>query len=103
MITNEANAAVERILEEKQNGAKVGKRKYTHFPPEQRAKIAKYATKCGNTATVRHFSKDFPTLRESTMRLFKKQYEAELRRVGPEQQISHVPAKEEVRQTTHSW
>ena len=52
VVTKEANAAVERILEEERNGAKGRKRKYTHFTPEQRAKIAKYAAECGNTAAV---------------------------------------------------
>ena len=70
VITNEANAALERILEEERNGVKGWKRKYTHFTPEQRTKIAKYAVDCGNTAIVRHFSKEFPTLGESTVRLF---------------------------------
>ena len=100
VITNEANAAVERVLEKERNGAKGRKRKYTHFTPEQRAKIAKYAAKCGNTVTVRHFRKEFPTLGESTVRLFKKQYEAELRRIGPEQEISHLPKKKRGRPLT---
>ena len=54
----------------------------------------KYAAELGNTSTVRHFNKEFPTLGESTVRLFKKQYEGELRRIGPEQAISHLPKKE---------
>ena len=66
----------------------------------KRAKIAKYAAECGNTATVRHFSKEFPTLGESTVRLFKKQYEAELRRIGPQQAISHLPKKKRGRPLT---
>ena len=90
VVTKEANAAVERILEER-SGTKGRKRKYTHFAPEQRAKIAKYAAECGNTAAVRHFSQEFPTLGESTVRLFKKQYEAELKRMGPEHEISRLP------------
>lgn len=44
-------------MEKKQNDVKGWKRKYTYFTPEQRAKIANYAAECGNTATVRHFSK----------------------------------------------
>ena len=58
-ITEEANTAVEKVLEER-NGAKGRKRKYMHFTPEQRTKIARYAAECGNTATVRYFSKEFP-------------------------------------------
>ena len=34
------------------------------------------------------------------MRLFKKQYEAELRRIGPEQEISHLPKKKRGRPLT---
>ena len=92
VATKEANAAVERILQEERNGANGVKRKYTHFTPEHRAKIVNYAAECGNTATVRHFSREFLTLGESTVRLFKKQYEAELKR-KPEQEISHLPKK----------
>ena len=56
-MTREANAAVEAVLSEDQSGGdKHRKRKYTHFTPQQRAKIAKYAAKCGNTAAVRHFN-----------------------------------------------
>ena len=39
------------------------KRKY-NFTPQKRAKIAKYALECGNTAADRHFSKEFPFLGE---------------------------------------
>ena len=34
---------------------------------QQRAKIAKYASECGNTAAVRHFSKDVSFLGECTV------------------------------------
>ena len=51
---SEANATVKSVLSEEQSGGK--KRKYTHFTPTQRAKIAKYASECGNTAAVRHFN-----------------------------------------------
>ena len=63
---SEANAAVESVLSEEQSGGN-SQKKYTHFTPQQRAKIAKYASECGNTAAVRHFSKDFPFLGESTI------------------------------------
>lgn len=47
-VTKEANAAVERVMEaattsNTANAATGRKRKYTHFTPEQRAKIARYA------------------------------------------------------------
>ena len=100
VLTKEANTAVERVLEEDRNGAEGRKRKYTHFTPEQRAKIGKYAAEYGNTASVRHFSKEFSTLGESTVKLFRKGYEAELRRKGLEHEISHLPKKKRGRPLT---
>ena len=52
------------------------KQKYTHFTPEDRVKIAKYAAQSGNTVAVKHFAKEFPSLGENTVHLFKKQYQA---------------------------
>ena len=100
VLTKEANTAVERVSEEERNGAECRKRKYTHFTPEQRAKIGKYAAEYGNTASVRHFSKEFSTLGESTVRLFRKGYEAELRRKSLEHEISHLPKKKQGRPLT---
>ena len=62
VVTKEANTAVEKALVEERKETNGRKRKYTHFTPEQRAKIAKYSAECGNTAAVRHFKKEFPTL-----------------------------------------
>jgi len=56
--------------------------------------MCKYAAEYGNTASVRHFSKEFSTLGESTVRLFRKGYEAELRRKSLEHEISHLPKKQ---------
>jgi len=69
------------------------KRKYKHFTPAQRAKIGKYAAQYANTASVRHLSKEFSTLGESTVRLSRKGCEAELQRKGLEHEISHLPQK----------
>ena len=90
VVTREANSAMKDVLEEEENGASGRKQKYTHFTPEARAKIAKYAAQCGNAATVKHFAKDFPTLGESTVRLFKKQYQADLKKVGSEEEITQL-------------
>ena len=46
------------------------KQKYIHFTTEARSRIAKYAAQCGNTAAVKHFAKEFPTVGESTVCLF---------------------------------
>ena len=80
-ITKEVNRAVERIpVLKERNGGPTRRRKYTHFSSENRAKIAKYASQCGITAAIRHFSKEFPGFGESTVRQFKKQYLAEVKR-----------------------
>ena len=59
-VTEEANAAVQRVMEAAATNTTAGrKRKYTNFTPEQHAKIAKYAVQCGNMAATRHFSEEF--------------------------------------------
>ena len=88
-VTREANNAMKKILEEK-NRASGRKGKYTHFTPEARAKIVKYAAQCGNAATVKHFAKELPTLGESTVCLFKKQYQVGLKKVGSEEEITQL-------------
>ena len=52
VVRREVNSTVQKVLEEERNGASGRKQKYTHFTPEDRAKIAKYTTQCGNTAAV---------------------------------------------------
>ena len=65
---SEANAVLESVFSEEQSGGNSQKkRKYTHCTPQHRSKIAKYALEFGNIAAVRHFSKDFPFLGESTI------------------------------------
>ena len=34
---------------------------------------------------MKHFDNEFPTLEDSTVRLFKKQYKADLKKVGSEE------------------
>ena len=92
-VRKEVNSAMQKVLEEERNEANGRKRKYTHFTPEDRAKIAKYAAQCGNTAAVKHFAKEFPSLGESTVRLFKKQYQADLKKVGSEEEITQLAKK----------
>ena len=70
LVTKVANAAI--LNNEQSDRGKGMKRKYTHYAGGQRAKIAKYAAECGNLATIRHFKNEFPSLGESTARLFKK-------------------------------
>ena len=83
-VTKEANAAVSRVLAEKQPSSSspalnhpkgTGKRKYTSFSAEQRASIGRYAAEHSNAATVKKFKSNFEQgLGESTVRLFKKRY-----------------------------
>ena len=47
---------------------------YTHYTPSDRAKIGKYALENGNLRALHHFSAEFPNLKESTVRNFKKSY-----------------------------
>ena len=67
-------------------GRQRGKRQsYAHYSGEMRAKIGKYAAKNGNEKAGKHFSKDFPDLKESTIENFKKKYYVKLagaRKVG---------------------
>ena len=57
-VRREVNSTMQKVLEVETNGASERKRKYTHFTPEDRAKIAKYAVQCGNTAAVKHLAND---------------------------------------------
>ena len=50
--------------------------KYTKWTDENRYAVRKYASKHGNA--VRHFKKDFPNIKETTVREFKKKYEKQL-------------------------
>ena len=58
-VTRGVNDAMRSALEEERNRANGRKQKYTHFTPEARVKIAKYAARCGNAAAVKHFAKEF--------------------------------------------
>ena len=60
-------------------GRQQGKRQsYAHYSGEMRPKIGKYATENGNEKARKHFSFDFPDLKESTIRNFKKKYYVKL-------------------------
>ena len=79
VATNEANKAVQRVLDEQRSQQPSSKRrKYTAFGDEQRAKVGKYAAEIGNSAALRKFRLELPNLGESTVRFFKKRYLDEL-------------------------
>ena len=42
---------------------------------------------------MKHFAKEFPTLGESTVCLFKKQYQADLKKVGSREEITQLAKK----------
>ena len=69
-VRREVNSAMQKVWEEERNEASGRTRKYTDFTPEDRAKIAKYAAQCENTAAVKHFAEEFPSLGESTVHMF---------------------------------
>ena len=55
-VTKDVNCAVQSVLEEHNRDAMANggqTRKYTHFSPEDSAKVARYTAECGNAAAVR--------------------------------------------------
>ena len=49
---------------------------------------------------MKHLAKEFPTLGESTVRLFKKHYQADLKKVGSEEEITQLAKKRRGRPLT---
>ena len=47
---------------------------YMVATPERKAKVGKYAAENGTTNAIHHFSKELPSLKESTVRGWKKAY-----------------------------
>ena len=54
------------------------RKKRGKYADEVRARIGKYASENGNERARKHFSVEFPTLNESTIRNFKKMYLSKL-------------------------
>ena len=50
------------------------RKSYTHFADKQRANIARYAAENGKNNAIKDFENEFPDLKESTIRNFKKKY-----------------------------
>ena len=44
---------------------------YVHYSPKDKARIGKYTLENGNINAISHFKKEFPALKESTVRNFK--------------------------------
>ena len=69
---------------------------YTSYTAEQRAKIGRYALENGNERARRHFLCQFPNLKETTIRSFKKAYKQELEKQWKKsnpQPVLAIPAK----------
>ena len=77
-----ANTEVQCILQgKKQQPAQKSRRKsYTKFTTEQKAENAKRAAENGIAATIHHFVKKYPNLKESSVHTWKRVYTAEIKR-----------------------
>ena len=74
----EANKEVESCYKETSKEKKCSP--YNFATPEQKAKVGKYAAVNGTTNAICHFSKEFPNLKESTIRGWRSAYLLELNR-----------------------
>ena len=61
-------------------GRRVTRGKYTVYTAESQAKIGKYASENGNERARLHFKTQFPKLKESTIKNFKKAYKDQLKK-----------------------
>ena len=98
------NKEVEKVI--KEPGTEKQKRgPYMKFSSSQRALIAKRASEHGVTSSMRHFSKKYPEfeLKETTVRRFKNEYLAEMRKrrheETPGEAITELPSKKRGRPT----
>ncbi len=72
---------------------------YAKYTPEQKALIAKRAAEHGVVATIRHYAKEFPKLKDTTVRDWRDAYRLELKRKGKEssnvKEVKELPEKKE--------
>ena len=91
---NQVAAAVVDLARPQPSQSRSKRSKYVQYSGEDRAKIAKYSCEHGNTKALQHFSKEYPNLKESTLRNFKKAYEDKLkviqRQEGNVQQVTSL-------------
>ncbi|CAH3182725.1 unnamed protein product, partial [Porites lobata] len=76
---NQVAAAVVDLARPQPSQSRSKRSKYVQYSGEDRAKIAKYSCEHGNTKALQHFSKEYPNLKESTLRNFKKAYQDKLK------------------------
>ena len=72
-----ANKEVNAHLSQQSNGGKC-RAPYVIVTPEQKARVAKYAAENGTINAIHHFTKQLPSLKESTVRGWKTTYLHEL-------------------------
>ena len=94
-----ANSEVRSVIES-QNNKKRGQ--YAKYTPEQKSMIGKRAAEHGVVAAVRYYIRDFPNLKENTVRDWRNAYRLELRkRVRDESEgdnnITELPQKKKGR------
>ena len=73
----EYDSTVSTVSEISDPGARKKRQKhgtYTHYKGKDHARIGEYALENGNVRAVKHFSYEFPGLKESTVRNFKTAY-----------------------------
>jgi len=62
------------LLQSEENATNRRSSKYTQYSNKNRYDIGKYAAENGNANAVRFFQKEFPAIKESSVRNFKKKY-----------------------------
>ena len=96
----EANKEVSAQLASVDDSGKKRRATYMIATLEQKAKVGKYAAENGTTKAIRHFAKDIPCLKESTVRGWKTIYLRELAakvKAGEDLSIEQFPATEKGR------
>lgn len=91
---NETAAAVVDLSRPEPSQSRGKRGKYHQYSGEDRAKIAKYSSaEHGNKKALQHFSKQYPNLKENTLRNFNKAYQDKLsiqRQQGNVQQVTSL-------------
>ena len=90
---NQVAAAVVDLARPQPSQSRSKRSKYHQYSGEDRAKIAKYSCEHGNKKALQQFSKEYPNLKESTLRNLKKAYQDKLliqRQQGNVQQVTSL-------------
>ena len=95
VATKEANEAVRKVIDHGASANVVSKKRkaYTAFPDETSANIGRYAAENGNAAALKKFRSDIPDIGESTVRLFKKRYLEEVRKVPRGERVDKIMSR----------